>query len=120
MSITKLNARTLYALGFDKVSVEALLNMARVVGPSTTAPTVEEVAVDTDTTSVAVTNLQLVVAAVQLVLRELEAEDAKLPLPAPDHALHQRIGTLEAALENVSAENNKLSRRVADLENGVN
>lgn len=140
-SVASLDEVAMSAMGFDRVTIATFRNIVRIVGKATDTATVPDIAADVDTTTTAVTTLQLLTVALQLAVKELEAEGADLPLPAPDRALQRRADELQAELERVTVDNarlarsveelqagqqqigieqNRISRRITDLENGVN
>lgn len=111
MSITKLNARTLYALGFDKVTVEALLNIARVVGSAPDSPTVPEVAQQADTTGTMLTQISATLDAVAVALSLVE----QAPLPQ----LMQQLEVIQTEVRALAAQQAVLASQINDLRQGI-
>lgn len=112
--LARLDEPAMFALGFDRVTVKAFAQILEAV--QTTLP---EVVDQGGTTVITVNSLQLLVdgALARLALAEAELDDAPAP---PDAALLRRIAELEAQIDTILLDYNKITRRVAELENGVN
>lgn len=112
--LAKLDEPAMFALGFDRVTVKAFTQILEAV-----QGTLPEVVAESGSTVVTLSSLQLVVdgTIARLSMAEAELDDAP---PPPDAALLRRLAELEARTDAVLIDYNKLSCRVAELENGVN
>lgn len=109
--IAQFDEVSLYAFGLDRVTVQTLRNIVRIVGTATQGPTIPEVAEQAGGAAADVVILRALV----------EAIEAEAGNPQPtDNALLRRLAEIEAQLESVMTENTRLTRRVAELETGAN
>lgn len=115
----------MYALGFDRVTVNAFQHMLTAVGKVIDAPTLPETVAETVVNTANVSDLDADrnegagrdnanARALADISAELLGEHMSLAL------VLRRLDDISAQLEAQTLANQTLSRRVADLENGVN
>lgn len=136
--IASLNEPAMYALGFDRVTVQAFSHILKAVGKATDGPTLPDVAAGGEEGAITLASLQIIVASLQVLVGSIEADQTNLP--PSDNATQRRLADMQAELERASVdmgslmramadmqiaidgigvENTKLSQRIAELENGV-
>lgn len=124
MSVVKLGIDGLMAMGFNRVQADALRHILKATGDDTSAPTLPETVAQTAINAAGVADIDadrndgagrdnalarsLADIACELVIDRLGAA-----------ALLRRLDDIGAELESVALANTNLTRRVADLENGV-
>ena len=110
--LARLDEPTMYAMGFDRVTVKAFRTILDAV-----QVTLPDVVTKTDDATVTLSSLQLLVTTLQTNLALVESSLAEVQ--PPDQSA-RKIADLEARIDSVLLDFSKISRRVADLENGVN
>lgn len=128
----------MYALGFDRVTVQAFAHILKAVGKATDGATLPDVAAGGEETAVTLASLQIIVTALRALVGSIEVDQTDLPLS--NNATQRRLADLQADLERatvasgsmqraitelqeqmqtIAITNNKQSQRIAELENGV-
>ena len=123
--IARLDEPTMYALGFDRVTVNAFQHILTAVGKVVDAPTLPETVAIAATTTDNVADLDADrsegVGQDNATARKFADIAAEL---MRDHAslalVLRRLDDIAADMESVALANKTLSRRIAELENGVN
>lgn len=136
--IANLNEPAMYALGFDRTTVQAFAHILKAVGRATDGATLPEVAAGAEQGAVTLASLQIIVASLRALVGSIDVDRADLPLS--DNATQRRLadmqaelerasvdigsllralGEMQAELDTVRLDYNNLSRRLAELENGV-
>lgn len=136
--IASLNEPAMYALGFDRVTVQAFAHILKAVGKATDGATLPDVAAGAEEGAVTLASLQIIVASLQALVGSIEVDRTDLPLS--DNATQRRLADMQMELERttmasssaqraiaelqeqmqaITITNTKLSQRIAELENGV-
>lgn len=112
--IAQFDEVSLYAFGLDRVTVQTLRNIVRIVGTATQGATVPEVAEQVGETAVLAESTAADVVIVQALVDALEAD--RLDVAAPDNAIARRLADIEAALEHANLATGNLMRALSELQ----
>lgn len=113
MTQVKISEPALYALGMDRVTVNALSHFIRQVGAETGGTTLPQLTEQTDSLKPIIDGLAILMTAAQAALAIVEVEQGNLPMS--NNSLLRRLDDAEAAAERAGTDRLDLARAVSEM-----